>query len=249
MATAFNLPISEDGTFLSSSTFTAFEKQMAEAEAANNALSTTLSHTPKISGSLSKDKSLVDTLSNGISPEKAKEMLAADIQTAEEAVRKTLKSSNVIRIPQNVFDGLVSFYNQVGDITYAYVGGAKIDLTCLYKNSEWDRAAGFIAADDRDRARRIREAAMMVSNDYGPDVDDTSIIRQGLNNTNELIVKGKLNAQTGNPATSQQLLAASTNYLNQTGKAIPNQSFAITNLANNNELNKIINNVSGPWPY
>ncbi len=243
-------PKIEDGSvFLSAETFNAFEKKLAEADSAKSTVSGALSDIPNISGSLASDKSLSKKLTKGISPAQAQEMLVTDIQTAEEAVRKTLKSNGVVKVPQNVFDGLVSFYNQVADITYAYVGGSKVDLTGLYKKAEWDRAAGFIAADDRDRARRIREATMMVSNDYGPDVEEATIIRQGLDNANELLAKGKINKQTGDPATDQQLLAAANNYLEQTGNAIPNQSFAITTSANNNDLDKIVNQVVGPWPY
>ena len=243
-------PNTENGSvFLSASTFNAFEKKVAEADSANSTLSGALADIPNITGAASTDSRLVKTLTKGISPEQAQEMLVTDIQTAEEAVRKTLKSSGVTKVPQNVFDGLVSFYNQVADITYAFVGGSKVDLTGLYKKAEWDRAASFIAADDRDRARRIREASIMVSNDYGPDVEEATIIRQGLDNANELLAKGKINKQTGDPATDQQLLAAASNYLAQTGNAIPNQSFDITTIANNNELDKIVNQATGPWPY
>jgi hypothetical protein len=90
---------------------------------------------------------------------------------------------------------------------------------------------------------------MIVGNDYGPDVDEASLVRQGLDNANELIAKGKLNEQTGDPATDQQVLATAANYFKQTGKTLPKQSFAISYAATNNELEKLVQQNVGPWPY
>ena len=179
----------------------------------------------------------------------ANAMLATDIVRDETAVRKTMTSAGVTKIPQNVFDGLVSMQNQLGDVTYAYIGGEKIDLTAFYKVGDWDGAASLIAADERDRPRRQREAAMIVGNDYGPEVDETVLIDRGLADTTELIAKGKLNVQTGDPATNQQLLAASTNYFGQTGKILPVQDFALGSLASDNELETLVKQSVGPWPY
>ena len=139
--------------------------------------------------------------------------------------------------------------NQLGDVTYAYIGGEKIDLTAFYKVGDWDGAASLIAADERDRTRRQREAAMIVANAYGPDVDESFLINRGLADTTELLAKGKLNAQTGDPATNQQLLAASTNYFNQTGKTLPAQGFVLGSIASENELETIVKQSVGPWPY
>jgi hypothetical protein len=247
MATSGFNPTIPDSGFLSSTTFSDFEKKMAEAEASASAVSSATSSFSNIKGTTSIDGALAQKLTDGIPPKSAQQMLADDVQSSEEAVRRTLKSSGATKVPQNVFDGLVSFHNQIKDITYAYVGGSKVDLTVFYKNSEWDKAASFIAADDRDRTRRIREATMMVSNDYGQDVDEASIIRQGLANTNELVAKGKLNAQTGDPATDQQMFAIANNYLKQTGKTILTHPFAFNNAVSNNKLGKLVK--LGPWPY
>jgi hypothetical protein len=240
---------SELPTFLSAATFEAFDKKMADVTAAYSALSKGVADIPGLSGKAVTDKNLINNLSNGISPSQADDMLAKDLANNEASIKKTLSSVGVTKIPQNVFDGLVSFQNQVGDISYAYVGGSKVDLTSFYQNGEWDKAASFIAADERDRPRRIREATMIVGNDYGPDVDEASLVRQGLDDANELITKGKLNEQTGDPATDQQVLAAAANYFKQTGKTLPKQSFAISSAATNNELEKLVQQNVGPWPY
>jgi len=239
----------EMATFLSAATFEEFDKKLAEAAAASAALSKGVADIPGLTGKTITEKSLINNLSNGISPEQANNMLAKDIISNEASVKKTLASTGVTKVPQNVFDGLISFQNQVGDISYAYIGGSKVDLTSFYQNGEWDKAASFIAADERDRPRRIREALMIVSNEYGPDVEEASIVRQGLDNANELIAKGKLNEQTGDPASDQQVIATATNYIKETGKTVPTQSFAISSVANNNELEGLVKQTAGPWPY
>jgi GH24 family phage-related lysozyme (muramidase) len=238
-----------DSTFLSEKDFADFEKKVTDAANAALTKNKAVGDIPNITGKAAADKSVIETLTNGISPEKANAMLATDVVRDETAVRKTLKSCGVSKVPQNVFDGLVSMQNQLGDITYAYIGGEKIDLTSSYKAGDWDGAASLIAADERDRARRIKEAAIIVANDYGPDVDEKFVINRGLADTNELIAKSKLNAQTGDPATNQQLLAASTNYLNQTGKPLPVQDFSLSNIADTNELETLVKQSVGPWPY
>jgi GH24 family phage-related lysozyme (muramidase) len=133
--------------FLSAATFEAFDKKIAEATAAYSALSKGAGDIPGLTGKNVTDKNLINNLANGISPSQADEMLAKDLANNETSIKKTLSSVGVTKIPQNVFDGLVSFQNQVGDISYAYVGGSKVDLTSFYKNGEWDNAASFIAAD------------------------------------------------------------------------------------------------------
>lgn len=236
-------------TFLSEKDFADFEKKVTEAANASLTVKKAVGDIPGLTGKTASEKSVIETLTNGISPEKANAMLATDIVRDETAVRKTLMSCGVTKIPQNVFDGLVSMQNQLGDISYAYIAGEKIDLTSSYKAGDWDGAASLIAADERDRARRIREAAMIVSNEYGPDVDETVVIDRGLADTNELIAKGKLNAQTGDPATDQQVLATSTNYVNQTGETLPIQGFVLGSFASNNELENLVKQSVGPWPY
>ena len=192
-----------------------------------------------------------DIFTNGVSADKANQLLANDITKNENEVKNTLRG--VDKVPQNVFDALVSMQNQVGDVSYAYVKGEKIDLTGLYRNGEWDRAASFIAADERDRPRRIREANLIINNNYGKSSSQEDIVASGLNKTDELIAKGKLNAQTGKPATSLQVQAASRSYFEQTGKLMPSLSsgakISVIDNLGTNKLASFIKRQAGPWPY
>jgi hypothetical protein len=193
---------------------------------------------------------VVNTLASGIDVSKAESMFAKDIESNEKAVRQVLKANGVNGLPQNVFDGLVSYQNQVGDIKYAFVRGEKIDLTGLYRQRDWRRVASFIAADERDRPRRIQEAAMIANNSYGVDVDLLRVINKGYAKTDELIAKEKLNQQTGDPATPQQLVAAATSYWDQNQEPMPSQDFVFNNLiANKDVAEEIKKQQPGPWPY
>lgn len=203
------------------------------------------------SGFVSDNNNQGSIFTEGISAAKAEQLLANDISRNEQEVKNTLRGVDVI--PQNVFDALVSMQNQVGDISYAYVNGEKIDLTGLYRNGEWDRAASFIAADERDRSRRIREANLIINNNYGNLSSKEAIVNSGLNKTDELIAKGKLNAQTGKPATSLQVQAASVSYFAQTGTLMKSLSSGakinvIDNLSSD-KLSSLVKRQAGPWPY
>jgi hypothetical protein len=206
-----------------------------------------------ISGQNSRINDIATVLTQGIDLDKANSMLAADISQSEEQVRRVLSDSGVNQIPQNVFDGLVSFHNQVKDITYVFVKDEKIDMLPLYKAEDWDRVASFIAADERDRARRIQEATLIVSNDYGRLLDDAAIVSTGLDLAVENLNKGKLNSETGDPATDQQTVALATSYINQRDESLPGQNFAFNNLINENNLTEqiteIVKRQAGPWPY
>lgn len=160
-------------------------------------------------------------MSEGVTPERANQMLLNDITQSENAVKATLKAAGINEIPQNVFDGLVSFHNQTGDISYAYVGNEKISLTGLYSSGEWSRVASFIAADERDRSRRIKEATIIATNKYPQSATQASIVAAGYEKTTELLSKGLLNQQTGTPATMQQAIAATTSYFKQIGSMPP----------------------------
>lgn len=192
-------------------------------------------------------------LSTGITSGKADELFANDLKKNETSVKTLLSGAGVSTIPQNAFDGLVSYQNQTGDASYAYVKGEKIDLTSLYKNGEWERAASFIAADERDKPRRIQEAAMIANNDYGRISTDEQIINAGLNQSAELLFKGQLNKQTGNAVTPQQSFALGSSYLAQTGNALPGLSFATNSLIKSNsvtgDITQVLKKQQGPWPY
>jgi GH24 family phage-related lysozyme (muramidase) len=225
---------------------TGADKNLPKLSSADKVLASNL--TSSLSNSV-KSGELLETLTKGISADKASKLLNTDLAINESAVKNSLSSLGVQKIPQNVFDGLVSFQNQTGDINYAYVNGEKIDLTQLYRSGEWDRAAGFIAADERDRPRRIAEATLMTTNSYGNPRSEDDLVQQGLNRANELIAKGKLNQQTGAPATAQQALAASSSYFDQIGKVLPNTKFVFNNIVTSNSLFNKLNKQPGPWPY
>lgn len=193
-------------------------------------------------------------LSQGISPGKAQDMLYNDLARNQRDVKNMLSSSGVTTVPQNVFDGLVSYQNQTGDASMAFVKGQKVDLTSLYKAGAWDQAASFIAADERDRNRRILEASIIANNNYGPEVNEQQVIAKGMARTNELIAKGKLNQQTASAATDQQKLAAATNYFNQTGNPVTGSTYEFNNQVSNNTTDGNLANIAkqgftGPWPY
>jgi hypothetical protein len=220
-------------------------------DAATMALKNALPNT--IPGQNAIPDNVSSILSQGVTPDKANQMLLNDVSKSENSIKDMLSASGVQKLPQNTFDSLVSFHNQTGDASYAFVKGEKIDLTGLYQNGEWDRAASFIAADDRDRSRRIKEASMMSYNSYGNPASEESIVSKGLGKTNELIGKGILNQQTGSPASWQQTIAAGTSYFNQTGSLMPSlNSVTNLNVLNNASTGSVLNSLkrqAGPWPY
>lgn len=185
----------------------------------------------------------------GTTAEQADQMLNRDLAKSVNSVKKLL--TGVERIPGSTFDGLVSFHNQTGDASYVYTNGEKIDLRPLLKNQEWDRVASLIASDERDRSRRIREAGIMATGNYGQVPESSSVVSRGLQKTNELLLKGKLNQQSGMPATAQQVMAASSGYFAQTGKMLPNLSFPakLNVLENVNKGSALLRNQTGGWPY
>jgi hypothetical protein len=186
----------------------------------------------------------------GTTVEQANQMLNRELSKSVKSVKSLL--TGVERIPGNTFDGLVSFHNQTGDASYVYTNNEKIDLRPLLKNQEWDRVAGLIAADERNRSRRILEAGIMTTGNYGQIPDSTSVVSKGMQKTNELLLKGKLNQQSGAPATTQQIIAASSGYFATTGKMLPNLSFpAKLNVMENatKGASTFIKNQIGGWPY
>ena len=194
-----------------------------------------------------------EIFTNGISPSKADQLFANDLKKNEASVKKLLSGLGAEKVPQNVFDSLVSFQNQTGDASYAYVKGEKIDLTSMYKNGEWDRAAGFIAADERDRPRRIQEAAIMANNNYGNTNTQNNVVNIGFKQTNGMLLKEQLNKQTGNAVTPQQTFALGSSYLAQTGNALPSLSFATNSIIKTNaltgDITQVLKKQQGPWPY
>ncbi len=247
------LPEGQNPVTLNANTFNKFTSTVASTDKAyeNFVPNRPPSNTVPASN-LSKEQ-VQEMLAKGISPATANEMFNNDIRDNEGAVKNVLTTSGVKNIPQNAFDGLVSMQNQLGDITYTYIAGEKIDMTPLYKSGDWDRVASFIAADERDRPRRIQEAAMIAKNDYGPNVNIDAVIAKGIADAAELVQKGKLNKQTGEAATGQQVAALATAYLDNTGESLPGQSGAMNMLADKNlateEFSEPYKKQAGPWPY
>jgi len=194
-----------------------------------------------------------ELFTQGVTADKANQLFANDLTKNESGVKTMLSGAGVSKLPQNAFDSLVSYQNQTGDASYAYVKGEKIDLTSMYKNGEWDRAAGFIAADERDRPRRIQEAAIMANNNYGRIATEEQVINQGLSQSNELLRKDQLNKQTGNAVTPQQAFALGSSYLAQTGTALPSLSFSTNAVIKANaltgDITQVLRKQRGPWPY
>lgn len=247
------LPSGTGSVSLSAAAFSAFKK-LTDASDALLGTGVTSSPSPNLQPgpALSKEQ-IQEILGKGITPAKANAMFANDISRNETDVKKVLKAANVTDVPQGAFDGLVSMQNQLGDITYTYVNGEKIDMRPLYKGGDWAAVASFIAADERDRPRRIREAAMIAKNDYGPKVNENNIIDQGMSEAAELLAKGKLNKQTGSPGSNQQVVALATSYIAVQGTSLPNQSTALKLAAAKNYAEEDIvekyRRQAGPWPY
>jgi hypothetical protein len=207
----------------------------------------------KVLDSIVAKSAAPEIFTKGVTADKAAEMFAADLSKNEASVKSMLSGLGLTKLPQNAFDSLVSYQNQTGDASYAYVKGEKIDLTSMYKNGEWDRAASFIAADERDRPRRIQEAAIMANNNYGRIAREDQVVKVGLNQASESILKNSLNKQTGNAVTPQQAFAAGSSYLAQTGNVLPGLSFATNSIINNNlnysSITQVLKKQQGPWPY
>jgi hypothetical protein len=258
-----NLPAGTNPVTLSANIFKDFEAKLKDAEktAADglNSVTNKLSlNNSIVAGGVSVGSGsaadMARILSQGISPEKAQNMLYDDLAVNQRSVKNMLTSAGVKDIPQNVFDGLVSLQNQTGDAGTAFIKGQKVDLIPLYKAGAWDQAASFIAADERDRNRRILEASIIANNNYGPEVNEQQVVDKGMARVNELIAKGRLNQQTASGATNQQTLAAATNYFNETGNPILGSTFEFNNQVSQNTTNGNLANIAkqgfnGPWPY
>ncbi len=207
----------------------------------------------KVLDTMTSKSSDPEIFTKGVTPDKANQLFATDLAKNEANVKKMLAGAGVSKLPQNAFDSLVSYQNQTGDASYAYVKGEKIDLTSMYKNGEWDRAASFIAADERDRPRRIQESAMMANNSYGRIASEEQVINQGFTQSTELLRKGQLNKQTGNAVTPQQAFALGSSYLAQTGTALPGLSFSTNSVIKANaltgDITQVLRKQRGPWPY
>lgn len=207
----------------------------------------------KVLDTMSSKSSDPEIFTKGVTLDKANQLFATDLAKNESSVKTMLAGAGVSKLPQNAFDSLVSFQNQTGDASYAFVKGEKIDLTSMYKNGEWDRAASFIAADERDRPRRIQESAMMANNSYGRIATEEQVVNQGFAQSTELLRKGQLNKQTGNAVTPQQTFALGSSYLDQTGNVLPGLSFATNSVIKANaltgDITQVLKKQQGPWPY
>jgi len=189
----------------------------------------------------------------GVDEEEAEQLFQRSLERDQKAVREVLKSVGVKEVPQRTFDGLVSFYQHTGDITYVYYDEEKIDMMGLYAEGDWERVARFIGRDDRNRWRRSKEVAAMLFGDYGQIDDNKSIIKRGLDEAAGLIQKGKYNYLTGDAASWEQKLAAGSSYFRNTGKMMPGLDFTtkskiLENLKTNN-ITDLVKKQAGPWKY
>jgi hypothetical protein len=187
-----------------------------------------------------------ENLYNGISQQRADQLLAQDISHSEQAVKSMLTGAGVSSIAPKQFDGLVSMHNQLGDASYSYVDDKKINLTSLYANGEWNRAAGLIAADERDRPRRQMEANIMVNGDYGNPRTADQVTEAGLIKTSALYQNGRLNEQTSNTSNYAQQQAAANSWLINKGFNLPGLNFSQRLATSNNVANPI---PPGKWAY
>jgi GH24 family phage-related lysozyme (muramidase) len=185
---------------------------------------------------------------NGVSKERAEQLLAQDVSRSEIAVRNMLSSAGVSNVAPKQFDGLVSMHNQLGDSSYAYVQGEKINLTPLYANGEWNKASALIAADERDRPRRQAEANIMVNGDYGNPSTADQVVNRGLMKTNALYQSNRLNEQTSNSANYAQQQAAANSWSMAKGFNMPALNFA-QRLSTTNSITNPISLATSKWAY
>ena len=203
--------------------------------------------TPEMKAAIPGRNSITDeNVYNGINKDRADQLLAQDISRSEKSVRSMLTGSGVTNIAPKQFDGLVSMHNQLGDASYSYVGNKKINLTSLYANGEWNRAAGLIAADERDRPRRQLEANIMVNGNYGNPRTSSQVVNAGLNKTSMLYQSGRLNEQTSNTASYAQQQAAANSWLLNKGFNLPGLNFSQRLATSNNITNPV---PPGKWAY
>jgi len=158
-----------------------------------------------------------NNITHGFSQEKFEQDFNLSMNQAQTKVKSGLSKLGIKEVPQKVFDGFTSMTHQVGDFTTAFVNNRKVDLTDVYKEGDWDRAASFIAQDSRDPVRRQAEANMMVNADYGNPRTSDEVVADGLAKTKELADKGRLNEQTNRPPSPAQLAALKNTFIKISG--------------------------------
>jgi len=176
----------------------------------------------------------------GVDEEEAEQLFQRSLERDQQSVKDTLKSVGATTVPQRIFDGLVSFYQSTGDISYVYYNEEKIDMMGLYAAGEWERVARFIGRDDRNRWKRSKDESAMLYADYGKIDDNKTIIKRGLDDAVGLIKKGKYNYSTGDAATWEQKLAVGSSYYRNTGTMMPGLDYATrSNVLDNLKTNRI----------
>ena len=183
-----------------------------------------------------------DVATNGVSPELANTLLMKQLKKDEDAVKKLLKSAGLETVPIAVFDALVSFQHDVGDASYIYYEGRKLSLLPWLKKRRWDRVADYLAADERDRANRAREAAIIYGLDYGTPVTEEQIIKRGFEKEIE-----RANKDPNYPEEKKQALSRA--YFKHYGYPLKNLSSTdLSNLEDTTVEDKAKRR-SGPWVY
>lgn len=179
---------------------------------------------------------------NGVSPELANELFLKEIKKSEDAVKELLKSAGLTTVPIEVFDALVSFQHQVGDASYIYYEGRKLSMLPWLKKRRWDRVADYLAADERDRQRRAKEAAIIYYLDYGTNSSEKQVIDKGFRRA---IAKAKKD-----PNYPPEKKAALTRaYYNHYGYLPQGLTGTEKNQLDDTSSTDQLVKKAGPWPY
>jgi len=183
-----------------------------------------------------------DVQSNGISPELANTLLLKDIKKAEDAVKDLLRSAGLDTVPIEVFDALTSFQYFVGDASYIYYEGRKLSMLPWGRKRRWDRVADYIAADERDRQQRAKEAAIIYHLDYSTVSNEQQNIDRGFAKAIE-----RSNKNPDYPEEKKAALYRA--YYNHYGVPLVGSDRDQKLLLEDDKNEKKLKVRSGPWPY
>jgi len=183
-----------------------------------------------------------DVATNGVSPALADKMFRDQIKKDEEAVKDLLRSAGLDTVPIPVFDALVSFQNQVGDASYIWYEGRKLSMLPWLKKRRWDRIADYLAADERDRDRRAREAAVILYLDYGKNPSESQVVDKGFRKA-----IGQVKKDPNYPADKKAaLMRAYYNHYGYLPKGLDDtQKTQVEDTSSEQQLATR----KGPWPY
>lgn len=179
---------------------------------------------------------------NGVSPALANELLMQDIKKAEDAVKNLLRSAGLETVPIEVFDALTSFQYHIGDASYIYYDGRKLSMLPWLRKRRWDRVADYLAADERDRAKRIKEASIIYHLDYMTTTTEEQRIAKGFEKSIE-----EANKDPNYPPEKRAALERA--YFNYYGYPIEGSTSAEKSKLEDDSGQKKLKARSGPWTY